>query len=108
TISSSPEWSLEVSTAGAALAAGVQLPAGALPTRIEIEGCESGISTQLRARLYTCPVLAASCTALGGTIGADGAGPGCATFSGALAAHTVDNVQNNYVVRAEIRSEERR
>jgi hypothetical protein len=100
TTSVSRDFTLEMTSGGSVLAAGVELPSGALLTRIEIEGCRAGNDSGFSTTLFRCPALSASCISLGNTPSFGAAG--CSTISNVLAAHSVDDVQNTYVVRVQL------
>jgi hypothetical protein len=94
-----PNYYNRYSPSGAEVEAAVSLPAGALITSIELEGCDTDPAGSVVYILFTTDSSGAFTTlsSLGDT--GTGATPGCGVFPLALSSpHTVDNVNNTYYV----------
>lgn len=85
----------------AALYAGLSLPSGSVPTRLEIEACGSegaGGPPSIQVFLETCPLNTATC-ADSAFIGAQFEGPAaCATFHDDVSGVTIGNLNHDYVL----------
>jgi hypothetical protein len=77
--------------------AGVFLPAGALVTQLELDGCDSSVTATLSAQLLACA--GGSCSVLEQLESGQAEAPGCAGFRTAVnPALTIDNEANAYIL----------
>src|SRR5262245_36635796 len=94
-------WQRGANLSGNVMVAGLRLPAGALVTGIELEGCDDSATFEVRFSLFRRPSPGgpnASVTPIGATGGP--ATPGCGKFPLAvLPALTIDNDGNTYAIR---------
>jgi hypothetical protein len=78
----------------------VQLPAGALVTRIELDACDTNAAASVTAQLYRNPDLEAGIVQLVVVSTGLVATPGCAFFFADLSVpETIDNFNNVYIVQ---------
>ena len=95
-----------VNTLACAIEAPVSLPAGALITSIQMDLCDTGAQTEVRASLQqVLPSEGAAPTVLATSISGVGTAPGCTVKNQNLAApHTVDNAGSAYIISARLSS----